>query len=515
MKRSTRFVRLCHVAALILFFCMMGILALGALELTAVNVPTDNSMSQHVILIKDELFKGIVMTAALGLAVMAVHFLAERLGGIRFSAVLGVLWIAAALVFIWAAGLRPSKYADSGTMLYASSLFARGDYSMLQTHDYFDMYAYQLGFCLPLEILARLFPHARLNMLCQYVNVFLGAAIMGMTAALTQALYGDRRTTTASVLLYILFLVPMFFCVFVYGALPMILFCMCGFFFFVRYVQTKENKFGFLYAVCIAAGLVVKPNTAVPAAALVICSVLYAIQTKKMKPVLFSGLSIALGVCCLQAIIGFYEMRAGVSLREDVSMASRFVMGMQDSEIAAGWYNGYTAVIFRADWTEEEAKAHVMADMAERFRWMRENPGQALQFYREKVFTQWLEPGCDMMWMNAISEKSGRFNGLMYSIFRDRTPMSVALYNYLNLFQQMLYVLTIVGGIGAWKHRGDVTMLILPVTVIGGILYHLLFEAKAQYAYPYMVYMLPLAAQGLSIVEEAMRKTGKKILKKQ
>ena len=33
----------------------------------------------------------------------------------------------------------------------------------------------------------------------------------------------------------------------------------------------------------------------------------------------------------------------------------------------------------------------------------------------------------------------------------------------------------------------------------------MLFEAKAQYAYPYMVYMLPLAAIGLCRLEEGIK----------
>ena len=47
--------------------------------------------------------------------------------------------------------------------------------------------------------------------------------------------------------------------------------------------------------------------------------------------------------------------------------------------------------------------------------------------------------------------------------------------------------------------------LALPVTILGGALYHLIFEAKAQYAYPYMVYMLPLAAIGLCRLEEGIK----------
>ena len=44
------------------------------------------------------------------------------------------------------------------------------------------------------------------------------------------------------------------------------------------------------------------------------------------------------------------------------------------------------------------------------------------------------------------------------------------------------------------------------MTILGGTLYHLIFEAKSQYAYPYMVYMLPLAAAGLCALAEKLKK---------
>ena len=53
--------------------------------------------------------------------------------------------------------------------------------------------------------------------------------------------------------------------------------------------------------------------------------------------------------------------------------------------------------------------------------------------------------------------------------------------------------------------KDDMAALALPVTILGGTLYHLIFEAKAQYAYPYMVYMLPLAAIGLCRLEEGIK----------
>ena len=43
---------------------------------------------------------------------------------------------------------------------------------------------------------------------------------------------------------------------------------------------------------------------------------------------------------------------------------------------------------------------------------------------------------------------------------------------------------------------GNLLRTLLPLILLGGLLYHLLFEAKSQYAMPYFLLMLPLAAYG-------------------
>ena len=75
---------------------------------------------------------------------------------------------------------------------------------------------------------------------------------------------------------------------------------------------------------------------------------------------------------------------------------------------------------------------------------------------------------------------------------------------YMDAVQTANYGLAALGGARLMKKKDDAAALMIPVTILGGVLYHLLFEAKAQYAYPYMVYMLPLAAAGLCGLEERM-----------
>ena len=46
----------------------------------------------------------------------------------------------------------------------------------------------------------------------------------------------------------------------------------------------------------------------------------------------------------------------------------------------------------------------------------------------------------------------------------------------------------------------------LPLIVLGGMMYHMLFEAKSQYAYVYAVLLVPLAARGLCRLEDYLTK---------
>ena len=50
--------------------------------------------------------------------------------------------------------------------------------------------------------------------------------------------------------------------------------------------------------------------------------------------------------------------------------------------------------------------------------------------------------------------------------------------------------------------------LFFPLVILGGFLFHTLWEAKSQYIFPYFVCMLPAAAMGLSEAAQSIcRKT--------
>ena len=493
-QKAARFLTL---AALIVFACVLALVTLGALSTTASSAVANNRMNQRVMLARDG-FGGLALTAALLLALAAVHaFLRRRAGRRAFAATLA-LWTAAALCFVLAVGLLPR--ADSALVIEAAKRFAAGDFSPLEG-EYFSRVSYQLGICLPLEGLARLLPGLDLNLLMQALNCAISAALMALLCGLAGGLSGDACTSGAAALLYMAFVPMLLFNMFVYGVLPMLLLCVLAMRCFARCARTGERRFGVLYALLIGAAAALKPNAMIVMLALLICAAVHALQRKDGFLLLCAALSVVLCFALPAGVIRLYELRAGVTLAPDTGMLLRLAMGMQDSMIAAGWYNGVIEEYWPLSVTPEMEKAAALEMLAARLREFAADPAGAWAFFKEKCLTQWAEPSYDILWYGAVCGKSGRFNGLAHAIFRDGSPVRALLAGYMNIFQQAAYVLALIGTCGMIREkRTEAVQLMLPVTVLGGFLYHMLFEAKSQYIYPYMLLLLPLAAAGMDLL---------------
>ena len=501
-KSAAHFLR---QAALAMFIAALAVLSLCALTMTARNEVTySNGLMQMVMLVREPLLRSLLLSLAALAALLGVHGLLERLGGVRLGAGLCALWLAAALLWIWAIGMR--QRADAQIVLADAYRFAHGNYDALGG-DYLQSCTYQLGLCFPLHMLARLFSGAtmeRLNVLAQCVNAALGIAGAGVLAALAQELL-DRRAASATLLLYIASLPTLLFAQFVYNINLMILLGAGATLCFARYARTGRVGFGLAYAVLVGLATVAKSNAEIVLLALLICALLHGWANRDVKIVLFAALSFVIGEGLSKAMMWGYAIIGGISFRENVGMLTRLAMGMQESPIAAGWYNGYVEGFFSPDVSVQQEKAQALAAIGARLGWMRENPAAALAFYREKLLTQWLDPAYDSLWMGELREKYGSYAELFDAIFHSGSGTRALMDGYMDAMQTAVYALSAVGGARLMKKKGGMAALALPVTILGGMLYHLIFEAKAQYAYPYMVYMLPLAAIGLCRLEEGIK----------
>ena len=80
--------------------------------------------------------------------------------------------------------------------------------------------------------------------------------------------------------------------------------------------------------------------------------------------------------------------------------------------------------------------------------------------------------------------------------------------NWFNYFVMLIYLSFTAGMIFMiFRKKLTTESLILPVAILGAILYHMLFEAKSQYILPYFILMIPFAVYGFT---ESMRAIKKK-----
>ena len=66
----------------------------------------------------------------------------------------------------------------------------------------------------------------------------------------------------------------------------------------------------------------------------------------------------------------------------------------------------------------------------------------------------------------------------------------------LNYVLQVVYAGFVLGTIVIMRKRESI-QLIFPITILGGLLFHLLFEANSKYTLTYVPMFLPIAAYGI------------------
>lgn len=127
----------------------------------------------------------------------------------------------------------------------------------------------------------------------------------------------------------------------------------------------------------------------------------------------------------------------------------------------------------------------------------------------EKIGITWLEPTFQTIWINEPAEifnkipESMKSNKILISFFDGK--ISKAYIEYNNIYQIVIYIAAGICLIAVFK-KPSIEKLSLILMVIGGFLFHLLWETKAYYVLTFYILLLPYAANGLQIGFEKIKK---------
>ncbi len=473
----------------------------------------------------------------LGIAVFSVIFIpAVRRRKVRTNRLLFLTlgWCCFAGAFLIVFG-RTAPAADGMSVYAAAGELAVGQTAVISPdNSYFSYYPQQIGLVCFYEIGIRLWNLLPFEIpayhMIKCVNVLGACGILFFQQRTVQLLWHNERLDCIYLILAGLNLPFLMYTSFIYGEIPSFAFMAAGLYCLLCFLGDRETGSGWrqaLYAVvCFSMGVALRKNNLIFVIAVLIVALLQYLRDRKGVVLMFALLC---GVCAFGVLPGIrkvYELRAGNYLRSGVPAAAYFAMGMQDvpGSRCGGWYNGYNFEVYQEAGLDGDAAAAVSREaIRERLEDFKENPGYAVKFYLRKHISQWAD-GTYASRQATLSSFGGR-GRVLQSLYEG--PLSRFFIEYGNFYQNMLYLGFVVFSIVSCKgmfsgirkqdgrgngdgNTGERLTDSLPlwvglIGVLGGFLFHMVWEANSRYILLYSLAMLPYSAWGIGRI--MLRKT--------
>lgn len=494
----TRLSRFGAAVVLVISFAFMLFLTVFACLETG-DVSTNNAAGELVELYADNIF---LNALALFILVSTLYLLYRHSSDFSLwwtELVMMAVVFLLGITFILSVKLAAPWYSDSYLVLYAAEKAAIGEYGALDS--YFCRFPFQLGYVLYAEIVFRLMgsmlpgmPAGYYRLALQGLNVLWLLLSYHALIQLSWQLFQSRRVQKITALLLIFCLPPVFTCTFLYGNIPGFALGAVALWMFAAFMHQRRLWQGLLCALSLGLAVAVKLNLMIFFAAIVIVWLVDLLQNRSAKSLICLGLTVASVLTIGRAPQPIYEQRSGREFGDGIPMIAWMAMGMSQGHAGPGWYKeDHTVDFFMDSGMDAEATAeNARKVIKQRAAYFAENPGQGLRFFSEKLRSQWNEPTYESLWINQVQQSYGE-KGLMYEWFCHVGERHTT--GYMNQYQQLIFLAVLLSCVFLWPRR-DIRQCLPVLVILGGILYHLLFEAKSQYALPYFILMIPLAAYG-------------------
>ena len=406
----------------------------------------------------------------------------------------------AAYVILGIAFSITNPYYPSGDQINttAGAMYVlEGDYSMFSPLGYIDICPHQKGLLFFYEICFKIFGPLNYTPV-RIITVFMNALTILMGYRLIKDL-GGREFSGVLYTVLMALCAPYFWMIpYAYGDLPSIFGIMVMFYFFGRYMK-GGNVLNVLIASAGGAFAILNRSAAwIAVVALIITAIFLGLKKGKLYPAAFAIFVALISYLALYAIGVRYEKLSGYDRHTGSPVTAYIAMGMQVSDGAPGVYNRYHQDLYEkynGDRTlaSEEAKQYIEARIGE----FKANPRAAWEFYKSKLLFQWNDPlfECNT---HLYSFRPGTvLNDFYESLYRGR--LHELIFKYMNRYQAFLYLLCLLAAVRdlvriVKDDTGYIYNWFFHIFLIGGVLFSLIWEAKARYSLPYFIFLIPVAA---------------------
>ena len=434
--------------------------------------------------------------------------------------VLVMLMVTTIISLAWINLVQSKSSGDAMILLNTARDAANNQYNSFHSsynyygnYSYYLYYPFQLGYVLFAEILYRIFGTASSDILFQVPNVIALDCIYVGIVMLAKRLFDRKSVTNLTAIFLTLCFQPMFMTTFTYGILLGLAFSVWSAYHVVRFMQTDKWTHGLAAVALISVSVLFKYNNMIMMAAIVIALLMHAVDKLELKRSLIAvGLAVLMVLCPIglqKSVIASYAGRSGAVLNTQVSQTLYAYMGISDCNMAPGWYNGVAMETLR-DNNMDVKKANEIASegIKNRLEYLSKN-NLLFEFEKKKLLSQLNEPAFESIWLSQVREhnlaQGEQLSPIVTSVYSG--GLAKVLDNWFNYYNMIVYIAFAAGMIFLIRRKKlKPWMIILPVAVLGGVLYHMLFEGKSQYLLPYFLLLIPFAVYGLIEGAKAINK---------
>lgn len=376
----------------------------------------------------------------------------------------------------------------------AGYLLANGKVTEFLNVDHLSIYPNNLGIVIYLAFIYKIVGYESYAVV-QLINILWTLIIVICLSGITKLITENVNVQKLCWILAMFFF-PMFFhSLVIYNDIVGLSFCIISVYFCIRYLKEHRALFFFLLAISLAIGYILRANNLIVIVAVCIVLVLEFFIKYNYKS-LIKVLLIILTVFLLNlTMIKGIEKVTGGNYHNGYPLISWVVMGLQETAMQPGWFNGYyNHLIKSVNEDREQAKILMDQELSGRINALISNPPYLLDFFSRKLEAIWLEPTFQAF--SASRNYSIGKNNFVDDIFNGY--IFHGLHIFLNIFQSFVYCFSSYALFSLMKKKKlKLEEIIIPIIVVGGFLFHIFWEAKTRYTLPYFTLLIPLGAIGL------------------
>lgn len=385
-----------------------------------------------------------------------------------------------------------------------------GDFSQWQPGGYAYMWPFQDGLILFVAGLLRIFDVNQTFYIFPVMNyLFVIITILSVCGTL-KLLATDKAIIYLQGLFMVFYLPYAFLSMLLYGNHIGYGFAALAIYEGVKY--TKDDKIHSLLfsAIYMTLGICFKQNCMILFVGIIAILFLHAIKN-------FSGIkkhAIGIVMFIMIVIIGIslperiIETISGMDISGGNSKWAHVAMGLQESDMAPGWYNCYNQDIFIANNYDTEATSKEAIDsIKSSLLNFAQNPGYAWSFFNRKLASEWNNPTFECFHIQNSRNTSLELGSFVKSTINDGGKLNILLIYFLDVMQSvmlfgiLMYFLLV--------DETDYRHYIWALLFIGAFVFWMFWEAKSRYVAPYYMFLFPYAVMGYRALAEQI--TTKKV----